>query len=149
MAETASIIPGILATAFTRSEMICTLFLVGFINANIRFAAADITQFGFFVSAVQGLGVNWVVWFAFAVCVALLAKAAPAPASRSDWIVGLVCSLLIVWPTARLSMVAITILGIQTIFFRPRDNYLLASGMVMLAIAVNGLWTDFALLFCC
>jgi hypothetical protein len=151
MAETASIkssnSASYLLIAFTRSEMICTLFLVTFANANIRIAATDITQFGFFASAPQGFGVNWVIWFAFAVCLSLLVKAAPAPATRVDWIVGLACSLLIIWPTAYLSMVAITFLGIYAIMFHPKDRYLLASGIVMLAIAVNGLWTNFALLF--
>jgi hypothetical protein len=135
------------ALSVSRPEAFGALFLAAFLNAHILTFSVTLASNGLAGALLQGFGVNWVVWAAVALCAGLILKARPEPAARADWLVLAACAVLLVWPTARLAMAAITLLAAYIYFSKPKDDYLRAAAMIMAAISVNGLWADVAILF--
>ncbi len=116
------------------------------VNAVATRAGAAVQQYGLGTALVSGLGFSWALWLSFAICLRLALKAPDRAIRRHDlWIVaGCIASALI--PASPVSAVAATGLAIVTILNRDESVERKAAAMVLLAIAVQLLWSRLIML---
>jgi hypothetical protein len=129
-----------------RPQVFAATMAVLLANAVAAKAIETVAAQGLAGALLNGLGMSWAFWLAFAACIRLAAIAPPSPAGRMDLLACGACLAAAVAPLSPLSALACTGLASVILFDRTQGALLKASAIVLLAISVQLLWSRLLML---
>ena len=124
----------------SRERLFFWLLLAASANSMMGPAVRSVLDHGAAYSIFNLLGVSAIVWTALVAGLAMLADENGKRATRADYAVALLASLMIMLPMANASSVALTLLAIYGIATGVRGSNLRRAGIVFLSISTSLIW---------
>jgi exosortase/archaeosortase family protein len=124
-----------------RGEFFAGLFILGFSNGIFERVTWAIEK-GTIENAILGtFGISVLVWVACFIAVSLLLRQPPEPVTRNDLILGVAVAVAVLIPSAKVSWVALTVLGLYGLRCFEAGAPARRAGLVSLAVTVPMLWS--------
>ena len=120
----------------------------GFFSGLVLVIGLDAVLAGIFDWSDQAASqVNWIVCLAIVLSARSLALAPSVPLRRTDLVVGLAATLLMLWPQYDSSWLALTLVALYLLWSERREPNLRAGALIALAVTLPTLWARFVPLF--
>jgi len=127
--------------AVRRGEFFAGLFILGFSNGIFERIAGAIEK-GSIENAILGtFGISVLVWVACFIAVSLLLRQPPEPVTRNDLILGVAVIAAVLVPSAKVSWIALTVLGLYGLRCFEAASPARRAAFVILAVTVPMLWS--------
>jgi exosortase/archaeosortase family protein len=127
--------------AVRRGEFFAGLFILGFANGIFERIISAIAE-GTIPNAILGtLGISVLVWVACFIAVSLLLRQPPEPVTRNDLILGMAITAAMLVPSAKVSWIALTGLGLYGLRCFERGTPARRAAFVILAVTVPMFWS--------
>jgi len=129
-----------------RRQIYAAAFTLLIANAMAAKASLAIADVGIVNALINGLGLSWAFWLSFALCVRLALTAEDQPTRPTDlWAAGASVAAALV-PLSPASSLAATAVGLFVALDRGQDPRLRGAAMILVAIAVQLLWSRLVML---
>ena len=131
---------------FGRGQLYAAVFALLIVNAIAAKVGLAVNGLGLGDALVYGLGLSWAFWLSFALCIRLALTGEDAAARSIDlWAAG-ACVAAALVPLSPASSLAATALGLFLALDRRQDPRLRAAAMILVAVAVQLLWSRLVML---
>jgi len=138
-----SILP---ARGFGRRQIYAAVFGLLIANAVVAKVGLALAQLGLANALAYGLGLSWAFWLSFGLCIRLALAGEDEAAGPADlWAAAAGVAVALV-PLSPASSLAATGLGLFIAFDRRQDPRTRAAAMILVAIAVQLLWSRLVML---
>jgi exosortase/archaeosortase family protein len=127
--------------AVRRGEFFAGLFVLGFSNGifeRIAWAIANVTIEN---ALLVTFGISVLVWVACFIAVSLLLRQPPEPVTRNDLILGVAVTVAALVPSAKVSWIALTVLGLYGLRYFEAGAPARRAAFVILAVTVPMFWS--------
>ena len=127
--------------AFRRGEFFAGLFILGFSNGIFERIISAIAQGTIESAILDTFGISVLVWVACFIAVTLLLRQPPEPVTRNDLILGLAVIAAALVPSAKVSWIALTGLGLYGLRCFEAGAPARRAAFVILAVTVPMFWS--------
>jgi exosortase/archaeosortase family protein len=127
--------------AFRRGEFFAGLFILGFSNGIFERIMQAIAQGTIESAILDTYGISVLVWVACFIAVSLLLRQPPEPVTRNDLILGLAVIAAVLVPSAKVSWIALTGLGLYGLRCFEAGALARRAAFVILAVTVPMFWS--------
>jgi exosortase/archaeosortase family protein len=124
-----------------RGEFFAGLFILGFSNGIFERVARMIADIPIENAILATFGISVLVWIACFIAVSLLLRQPPEPVTRNDLILGAAVTVAVLIPSAKVSWIALTGLGLYGLRCFEAGGPARRAAFVILAVTVPMFWS--------
>jgi exosortase/archaeosortase family protein len=124
-----------------RGEFFAGWFILGFSNGIFERVARMIADIPFENAILATFGISVLVWIACFIAVSLLLRQPPEPVTRNDLILGVAVTVAVLIPSAKVSWIALTGLGLYGLRCFEAGAPARRAAFVILAVTVPMFWS--------
>jgi exosortase/archaeosortase family protein len=124
-----------------RGEFFAGLFILGFSNGIFERIARMIADIPIENAILATFGISVLVWVACFIAVSLLLRQPPEPVTRNDLILGVAVTVAVLIPSAKVSWIALTGLGLYGLRCFEAGGPARRAAFVILAVTVPMFWS--------
>jgi len=124
-----------------RGEFFAGLFILGFSNGIFERVARMIADIPIENAILATFGISVLVWIACFIAVSLLLRQPPEPVTRNDLILGVAVTVAVLIPSAKVSWIALTGLGLYGLRCFEAGGPARRAAFVILAVTVPMFWS--------
>ncbi len=127
--------------AVRRGEFFAGLFLLGFSNGIFERITRAIENDTVANAILGTFGISVLVWVACFIAISLLLRQPPEPVTRNDLILGVAVTVAALVPSAKVSWIALTVLGLYGLRYFEAGAPARRAAFVILAVTVPMFWS--------